>query len=86
MSATIHTLPMAPLITDRGYNERLLGRRVAHRYYGAVGRLSGDYRYDRGVFWLEAETNDDGRFWWAVNSIEFLGPIPLAPCPGGIRA
>ena len=84
MTATVHTLPMAPLVTDRGYNERLLGRRVTHRHYGAQGRLSGDYRYDRGAFWLEVETDADGRFWWAVNSIEFLGPIPM-PCPRGGR-
>ena len=82
MTATVHPLPPAPPVTDRGYNERLLGRRVTHRHYGAYGRLSGDYRYDRGAFWLEAEC-EGGRWWWAVNSIEFLGPIPSAPCPRG---
>lgn len=84
MTATVHPLPMAPLITERGYNERL-GRRVAHRHYHAYGRLSGDYRYDRVAFWLEVEC-DDGRFWWTVPSIEFLGPIPAIPCPRGRSA
>lgn len=83
MTASIHTLPLAPLLTERGYNQRLLGRRVLHREYRVYGRLSGDYRYDRGVFWVEVETDSDGRFWWNVNSIEFLGPVPMTPCPRG---
>lgn len=83
MSATIHTLPPAPLATDRLYDPRLLGRRVMHRDLGAEGRLSGDVRYDRNAVWFEVECNA-GRFWWAEGSVIALGPIQLqVPCPRG---
>lgn len=82
VTATVHPIPMAPLITDRGYNERLLGRRVVHREYRAYGRLSGDFRWDRNAFWLEVES-EAGRWWWTANSVDFIGPVPGMPCPRG---
>lgn len=85
MSATVHEIPMAPLLTHRIYEPRLLGKRARHRHYDAYGRLSGDVRVDRGCVWVEAETNE-GRFWWAETSVELLGPVAMPqPCPRGGR-
>lgn len=81
MSATVHSLPMAPLDECNIYQPRLLGRRVRHWYLKAEGRLSGEVRQSRGTLWLEVET-DDGRWWWPEASVHGLGPIP-APCPRG---
>lgn len=81
MSATVHELPMAPLLTERLYEPRLLGRRVVNRNSAAYGRLSGDLRYDRGLCWFEVEC-ETGRWWWPETSVKPLGEIPV-PCPRG---
>lgn len=87
MTAAVHELPMAPLITNRLYEPRLLGKRARHRHYGVYGRLSGDVRVDRGVVWVEACVEDSGRHWWAETSVELLGQIQMPrPCPRGSAA
>ncbi len=81
MSATVHEIPMAPLVSERVYNQQILGRRVRHRYLGAYGRLTGATRYDRGALWLEVDTRD-GTYWWVARSLDELGPVPM-PAPRG---
>lgn len=84
MTATVHSLPLAPLTTERIYQPRLLGRRVRNWHSGAEGRLSGEVRCDRGVFWLEVEA-ETGRWWWPEASVHALGPVPMpCPCPKGV--
>lgn len=73
---TIHPIPTAPLIRDRQYLAPLLGKRVRHRYLGAMGRCSGEVSYDRGALWLEVDTKA-GRFWWLAGNTQEMGPIAV---------
>lgn len=72
----IATLPVAPAYSAPRYDCRLLGKRARHRSLDIDGRLTGDYRSERGVLWLCVDTNS-GRYWWAEGNIELLGPVPM---------
>lgn len=82
MTAQIHEIPTAPLVSERAYNQKVLGRRVRHRHLGAYGRLTGTMRWERDALWLEVQTND-GTFYWLARSLDELGPIPM-PMVGGM--
>lgn len=81
MTATIHPLPLAPLIRERQYSPGLLGRRIKHRHLAALGRCSGEISYDRGALWLEVDTRA-GRYWWLARNTRELEPIAV-PAPYG---
>ncbi len=78
VTADLHSIPTAPLVSERVYNQQILGRRVRHRYLGAYGRLTGTVRWERDALWVEAQTND-GTYWWPARNCEELGPIPMSP-------
>lgn len=77
---TITEIPDAPQQAEASlYDPRLLGKRVRHKYLDIYGRLNGEVRFSRGTMWAQAETNA-GRFWWIIDNLTALGPIPV-PCP-----
>lgn len=76
MTDTLYSMPMAPLLTHRIYQPRLLGKRVRNSNSGAVGRLSGEVRHDSGIFWLEVEA-ETGRWWWPESAVHALGAIEI---------
>lgn len=76
MSAQIHDLPSAPLVSEIAHNWKILGRRVRHRHLGTYGRLTGAMRWERDALWLDVDTNA-GTYFWIARSVDELGPIPL---------